>query len=69
MADETIYIIDFDRGEMRTPARPWQQANLRRLRRSLVKLGAARESEDVFEKQLWIPLMRGYAQAMESSAS
>lgn len=59
------YIIDFDRGQWRAPARAWQQSNLRRLRRSLVKLGAARNGEDVFDKQIWLPLMRGYTQVME----
>lgn len=61
-----IYLIDFDRGELRTPARAWQQSNLRRLRRSLIKLGAAQNGEDVFEKQWWLPLMRGYARALEA---
>ncbi|HEX7338610.1 MAG TPA: 3-deoxy-D-manno-octulosonic acid kinase [Rhodanobacteraceae bacterium] len=64
----TICLIDFDRGEKRKPARAWQQANLRRLRRSLVKLGAAAAGEDVFDKTQWLPLMRGYAQAMEGVA-
>lgn len=60
-----LYLIDFDRGRMRTPERAWQQANLRRLRRSLLKLGAGRDGEDVFDGQLWSPLMRGYARTLE----
>jgi 3-deoxy-D-manno-octulosonic acid kinase len=40
-ADE-VWLIDFDRGELRHPARAWAQANLDRLRRSLRKLGADR---------------------------
>src|SRR5262249_40990674 len=31
----TVWLIDFDRGELRAPARAWQQANLARLKRSL----------------------------------
>lgn len=64
---KTLYMIDFDRGQLRTPARAWQQANLRRLRRSLVKLGAGQGDEETFEKQIWIPLMQGYEQAWEQS--
>ncbi|NMR24507.1 3-deoxy-D-manno-octulosonic acid kinase [Pseudoalteromonas sp. NEC-BIFX-2020_015] len=37
--DETgeVYIIDFDRGELKTPAKKWQQANMARLARSFNK--------------------------------
>lgn len=59
---ENLYLIDFDRGRMRTSHTAWQQANLRRLRRSLIKLGAASDGEQAFENQLWKPLMQGYAQ-------
>jgi 3-deoxy-D-manno-octulosonic acid kinase len=61
-------MIDFDRGERRSPARAWRDANLRRLRRSLLKLGAARDGEEAFEHDVWTPLMRGYSQAMEQSS-
>ncbi len=60
-----LHLIDFDRGRLRTPERSWQQANLRRLRRSLLKLGAGRDGEDVFDRQWWNPLMRGYARTLE----
>lgn len=63
-----IVMIDFDRGRIRQPARAWQQSNLQRLRRSLLKLGAGNDGEDVFEHQLWTPLMQGYALAMEHGA-
>lgn len=33
-----IWLIDFDRSRLRTPHRHWREANLRRLRRSLLKL-------------------------------
>jgi len=36
------WLIDFDRGYLRRPARGWQQARLHRLQRSLLKLGAGR---------------------------
>jgi 3-deoxy-D-manno-octulosonic acid kinase len=61
----TLYIIDFDRGEMRAPAASWQQANLQRLRRSLVKLGAAADGETRFEHRIWSPLLQGYESPSE----
>jgi len=59
-----LYLIDFDRGRMRTPAEAWQQANLQRLRRSLVKLGAADRGEAVFEKDVWQPLLDRYRRTL-----
>lgn len=38
-AEDRVWLIDFDRGRLRVPAQDWQRANLRRLRRSLDKLG------------------------------
>jgi len=35
--DGKLWLIDFDRGEQRTPGKAWQHANLRRLHRSLLK--------------------------------
>lgn len=55
-----LYLIDFDRGQFRPLADGWRQDNLRRLRRSLLKLGAAAQGEAVFEASLWQPLLRGY---------
>lgn len=55
-----IWVIDFDRGELRTPARAWQLSNLARLRRSLIKLGAARDGEALFDRTFWQPLMAEY---------
>jgi 3-deoxy-D-manno-octulosonic acid kinase len=60
VAERTLYLIDFDRGERRTPAEAWRLANLQRLRRSLLKLGAAAQGEEIFEKTLWQPLLREY---------
>ncbi len=41
------WIIDFDRANLRIPATPWREANLRRLLRSLRKLRGARSIEQV----------------------
>ncbi|MFT3792417.1 MAG: 3-deoxy-D-manno-octulosonic acid kinase [Rudaea sp.] len=55
-----VWLIDFDRGELRAPRRAWQRANLLRLKRSLVKIGAARDGEGAFERDVWRPLMDAY---------
>ena len=59
-----VWVIDFDRGELRAPERSWQLANLTRLRRSLVKLGAARDGKLTFERDLWLPLMQAYEKTL-----
>jgi 3-deoxy-D-manno-octulosonic acid kinase len=59
-----LYLIDFDRGRLRIPAIAWQQANLQRLRRSLLKLGAAGAGEAAFEKNLWQPLLHRYGRTL-----
>jgi 3-deoxy-D-manno-octulosonic acid kinase len=61
------WLIDFDRGELRAPARAWQRANLQRLQRSLHKLGAP--SHERFAAA-WDALVQGYAhsQAAVSAA-
>ncbi|MEO8803956.1 MAG: 3-deoxy-D-manno-octulosonic acid kinase [Rudaea sp.] len=61
--DENVWIVDFDRGELRPPARLWQLANLSRLKRSLLKLRASGESDDAtFEQSIWSALMHDYEQ-------
>jgi 3-deoxy-D-manno-octulosonic acid kinase len=55
-----VWVIDFDRGELRAPARAWQLANLARLRRSLLKVGAAPDCDALFERAFWNPLMAAY---------
>ncbi len=60
LGDDGIHLIDFDRGEFRTPASSWQQGNLQRLQRSLRKVGAADGEDDVFRQTVWMPLMQGY---------
>lgn len=61
-----IYLIDFDRSRLREPANDWQQANLQRLRRSLVKLGAADQGDVAFDRTIWQPLLLGYGQNSNS---
>lgn len=64
-ADE-LYLIDFDRGQLRGPRATWQQANLQRLRRSLIKLGAAAEGDATFEKSVWQPLLYRYQRTLDA---
>jgi 3-deoxy-D-manno-octulosonic acid kinase len=63
---DRIYLIDFDRGQLRQPARDWQQANLRRLKRSLIKLGAAKNGDDAFDGDIWQPLLHNYQRTLNS---
>lgn len=65
----TVWVIDFDRGELRVPQRVWQLANLVRLKRSLLKLGAARNGKAAFECEVWQPLMAAYEQGLGSAAT
>jgi 3-deoxy-D-manno-octulosonic acid kinase len=67
LADAAVWLVDFDRGELRTPARTWQLANMARLRRSLLKLGVARDGEAAFDRQVWKPLMAAYEQRFDAS--
>ncbi|MCG6887255.1 MAG: 3-deoxy-D-manno-octulosonic acid kinase [Proteobacteria bacterium] len=57
---DQMYLIDFDRGRIRKPSSPWQQANLARLRRSLDKL-QARAPEFHFCEPDWQTLRSAYA--------
>ena len=61
-------MIDFDRGEVRTPQKAWQAANMARLKRSLIKVGAAAAGETVFEHEIWEPLMGAYENGLESAS-
>ncbi|MHB8424660.1 MAG: 3-deoxy-D-manno-octulosonic acid kinase [Gammaproteobacteria bacterium] len=51
-----IFVIDFDRGERRTPRVLWQEANLRRLLRSMRKLS----TPGLAEAHAWSALREGY---------
>ncbi|MDE1897679.1 MAG: 3-deoxy-D-manno-octulosonic acid kinase [Xanthomonadaceae bacterium] len=57
-SDEGMHLLDFDRGRLRRPARDWQQANLARLKRSLLKIDDAAVD---FERARWTPLLEAYA--------
>lgn len=59
-----LHLIDFDRGRQRTPAAAWQRSNLQRLRRSLLKLGAASEGEAKFEQDIWQPLLHQHERTL-----
>lgn len=61
---DQLYLIDFDRGRMRTPDPAWQQSNLQRLHRSLVKLGAAGDKQSRFEQSVWQPLLHRYERTL-----
>lgn len=57
-----VWLLDFDRGRLRMPALAWQQSNLARLRRSLIKLGALRFGD--FDARFWHPLLSAYHAAL-----
>jgi 3-deoxy-D-manno-octulosonic acid kinase len=57
-AQGRVWLIDFDRGELRPPAAEWARANLARLLRSLRKLGANRRAG---WPEAWGALQEGYA--------
>lgn len=60
VAREGLWLIDFDRGEIRATGTAWKLANLARLKRSLLKVGASNRNETVLDREIWAPLMRGY---------
>jgi 3-deoxy-D-manno-octulosonic acid kinase len=57
-----VHLIDFDRGRVRAASGKWRHANLRRLRRSLLKLGAGARGPAAFMSSIWRPLLDGYAE-------
>ena len=57
-AQDKVWLLDFDRGRLRMPSLTWQQSNLARLRRSLLKLGAMRFGD--FDERFWHPLLAAY---------
>lgn len=61
-ADAKIWLIDFDRGQLRARAEAWQRENLQRLLRSLRKLGAEAQ---VGWSEGWSELERGYDGAID----
>jgi 3-deoxy-D-manno-octulosonic acid kinase len=63
VAPSGLYLIDFDRGRLRVPAEGWRLANLRRLRRSLLKVGAGADLA-AFEAGIWAPLLAHYERTL-----
>ncbi len=57
-----VWLLDFDRGRLRRPSMKWQQANLARLRRSFLKLGAGDRIGE-FDADFWDPLLAAYHRA------
>ena len=61
LSEEHVYLIDFDRGELRAPGL-WRDGNLVRLRRSLEKVTWSLPSERFGESD-WHGLLDGYRQS------
>lgn len=59
-----VFLVDFDRGELRAARSGWQRANLQRLHRSLVKLGA-RARVAGFEADAWPALLAAHRSAAQ----
>lgn len=57
-----VWLLDFDRGRLRKPDLAWQQANLARLRRSLLKVGGRAMAK--FDESIWHPLLAAYHAAL-----
>jgi 3-deoxy-D-manno-octulosonic acid kinase len=66
VAPAGLHLIDFDRGCVRAADATWQQSNLQRLRRSLLKLGAAGMDEAAFDAALWMPLQQAYQRTLHA---
>jgi 3-deoxy-D-manno-octulosonic acid kinase len=64
VAPDGLYLIDFDRGRLRSVSRGWRHANLDRLKRSLVKLGARDRAGDTFDTALWPALVEHYERSL-----
>ena len=63
-ASGTCWLIDFDRGALRTPVHGWQQANLARLKRSLRKrLGARATGAEIVAG--WNAMLDAYRDALK----
>ena len=63
--DGELWMLDFDRGELRQPG-PWQQQTLNRLHRSLDKV-AALDPQAHFRPAQWEALLEGYFSASNSA--
>lgn len=68
VGDGGLWLVDFDRGEIRATGTAWKLANLARLKRSLLKVGACDHDEATLDREIWTPLMRAYGRAIENRA-
>jgi len=66
-AQDHFYLLDFDKGERRAPDPSWQQANLQRLQRSLLKSKGLHPVFH-FSGSDWSALHAGYREAGENGA-
>jgi 3-deoxy-D-manno-octulosonic acid kinase len=66
-AAERIFLLDFDRGRIRPLADDWQQANLARLQRSLLKISASSTGAAGFSAGEWRSLVEGHAAALAAA--
>ena len=57
--DDRVYLIDFDRSEVRAESKAWKDKNLARLHRSLTKLRSLRDNFH-FSGKDWLTLHNGY---------
>ncbi|HET6725485.1 MAG TPA: 3-deoxy-D-manno-octulosonic acid kinase [Gammaproteobacteria bacterium] len=57
-SDQSIWLIDFDRGGWRRPGGEWARRNLARLKRSLLKVAPPEEAASI-EKTHWPALLAG----------
>ncbi|MGA7296300.1 MAG: 3-deoxy-D-manno-octulosonic acid kinase [Rhodanobacteraceae bacterium] len=65
--DDKVSLIDFDRCRIRPPQVSWQQANLARLHRSLMKLDAAGDDVSGWQQHWWGALRAAHARALEAA--
>lgn len=68
LAHDALWLIDFDRGEIRVTGTAWKLANLARLKRSLLKVGACNHDEAKLDREVWTPLMHGYESTFGSGS-
>lgn len=59
-AQERVFLIDWDRGQLRRPTSGWRRANLARLARSLAKF-AGNETVFHYSENDWQALLLGYS--------
>jgi 3-deoxy-D-manno-octulosonic acid kinase len=66
MANGHVWLIDFDRGELRRPWHSWRVANLKRLRRSFIKERGRKPHFHWLDSD-WLALEKGYQSQMIKS--